>query len=185
MRRPALNTIKYTNFPCRTVSRRNRYAGTTPSSATSLSATPSFVALSSATVWGLFTLVFTANAHIVIPNVMRRPALNTIKYTNFTCRTVSRRNRYAGTTPSSATLLPATVRSPFTLRRSYRRRHRLVSFSLKSFRLWRCRCLPIRSPRSVTDEYWYVASAARSCAAEWRGSSDILRKLHLIRPLNN
>ena len=185
MRRPALNTIKYTNFTCRTVSRRNRYAGTTPSSATSLSATPSFVALSSATVWGLFTLVFTANAHIVIPNVMRRPALNTIKYTNFTCRTVSRRNRYAGTTPSSATLLPATVRSPFTLRRSYRRRHRLVSFSLKSFRLWRCRCLPIRSPRSVTDEYWYVASAARSCAAEWRGSSDILRKLHLIRPLNN
>ena len=91
---------------------------------------------------------------------MRRPALNTIKYTNFTCRTVSRRNRYAGTTPSSATLLPATVRSPFTLRRSYRRRHRLVSFSLKSFRLWRCRCLPIRSPRSVTDEYWHVASAA-------------------------
>ena len=160
MRRPALNTIKYTNFTCRTVSRRNRYAGTTPSSATSLSATPSFVALSSATVWGLFTLVFTANAHIVIPNVMRRPAPNTIKYTNCICRILGRRNRHAGTTPSSATLLPATVRSPFTLRRSYRRRHRLVSFSLKSFRLWRCRCLSIRSPRSVTDEYWYVASAA-------------------------
>ena len=113
MRRPALNTIKYTNFTCRTVSRRNRYAGTTPSSATSLSATPSFVALSSATVWGLFTLVFTANAHIVIPNVMRRPALNTIKYTNFTCRTVGRRNQHAGmmlapATPLSATSLSAT-----------------------------------------------------------------------------
>ena len=155
MRRPALNTIKYANFTCRTVSRRNRYAGTTPSSATSLSATPSFVALSSATVWGLFTLVFTANAHIVIPNVMRRPALNTIKYTNFTCRTVSRRNRYAGTTPSSAV-----VRPPFTFRRSYRRRHRLVSFSSKSFRFGDVAALPIRSPRSVTDEYWYVASAA-------------------------
>ena len=155
MRRPALNTIKYTNFTCRTVSRRNRYAGTTPSSATSLSATPSFVALSSATVWGLFTLVFTANAHIVIPNVMRRPAPNTIKYTNCTCRTVGRRNRRAGTTPSSAT-----VRSLFTLRRSYRRRHRLVSFSSKSFRFGDVAALPIRSPRSVTDEYWYVASAA-------------------------
>lgn len=91
---------------------------------------------------------------------MRRPAPNTIKYTNCTCRILGRRNRHAGMTPLSATLLPATVRSPFTLRRSYRRRHRLVSFSLKSFRLWRCRCLSIRSPRSVTDEYWYVASAA-------------------------
>ena len=171
MRRLDPNTIKYTNCTCRTVGRRNRHAGTTPSSATSLSATPSFVALSSATVWGLSALVFTANAHIVIPNVMRRPALNTIKYTNCTCRTVGRRNRHAGTTPSSATLLPATVRSPFTLRRSYRRRHRLVSFSLKSFRLWRCRCLPIRSPRSVTDEYWYVASAAQLRAAEWRAGT--------------
>ena len=164
MRRLDPNTIKYTNFTCRTVGRRNRHAATTPSPATSLSATPSFVALSSATVWGPFTLVFTANAHIVIPNVMRRPAPNTIKYTNCICRTVGRRNRHAGTTPSSAV-----VRPPFTLRRSYRRRHRLVSFSSKSFRLWRCRCLPIRFPRSVTDEYWYVASAARNCAAEWWG----------------
>ena len=155
MRRPALNTIKYTNFTCRTVSRRNRYAGTTPSSATSLSATPSFVALSSATVWGLSALVFTANAHIVIPNVMRRPALNTIKYTNCTCRTVGRRNRHAGTTPSFAV-----VRPPFTFRRSYRRRHRLVSFSSKSFRFGDVAALPIRSPRPVTDEYWYAASAA-------------------------
>ena len=129
MRRPALNTIKYTNCTCRTVGRRNRHAGmmlapATPLSATSLFVTPSFVALSSETVWGLSTLVFTANAHIVIPNVMLRPAPNTIKYTNYTCRTVGRRNRHAGTTPSSAT-----VRVPFTLRRSYRRRHRLVSFS--------------------------------------------------------
>ena len=226
MRRPTLNTIKYTNCTCRTVGRRNRRAGmmlapATSLSATSLSATHSFVALSSATVWGLSALVFTANAHIVIPNVMRRPTLNTIKYTNCTCRTVGRRNRRAGTTPSSAT-----VRSPFTLRRSYRRRHRLVSFSSKSFRFGDVAALPIRSPRPVTDEYWYVASAARSCAAEWRrchveqvkqnikspaffagrsgnltirrlrrtapcggvaggDSSDILRKLHLIRPLNN
>ena len=227
MRRPALNTIKYTNFTCRTVSRRNRYAGTTASSATSLSATPSFVALSSATVWGLSALVFTANAHIVIPNVMRRPAPNTIKYTNCTCRTVGRRNRRAGTTPSSAV-----VRPPFTFRRSYRRRHRLVSFSSKSFRFGDVAALPIRSPRSVTDEYWYVASAApivrrsggrvlpfRAGCGEVResiiairrlfagrsgnltirrlrrtapcggvaggDSSDILRKLHLIRPLNN
>ena len=173
MRRLDPNTIKYTNCTCRTVGRQNRHAGTTPSSATSLSATylsatylsatPSFVALSSETVWGLSTLVFTANAHIVIPNVMRRPALNTIKYTNCTCRTVGRRNRHAGTTPSSAV-----VRPPFTLRRSYRRRHRLVSFSSKSFRFGDVAALPIRSPRSVTDEYWYVASAARSCAAEWR-----------------
>ena len=155
MRRPALNTIKYTNFTCRTVSRRNRYAGTTPSSATSLSATPSFVVLSSATVWAPFTLVFTANAHIVIPNVMRRPAPNTIKYTNCTCRTVGRRNRHAGTTPSFAV-----VRPPFTFRRSYRRRHRLVSFSSKSFRFGDVAALPIRSPRPVTDEYWYAASAA-------------------------
>ena len=155
MRRPALNTIKYTNFTCRTVSRRNRYAGTTPSSATSLSATPSFVALSSATVWGLSVLVFTANAHIVIPNVMRRLDPNTIKYTNCICRILGRRNRHAGTTPSSAV-----VRPPFTFRRSYRRRHRLVSFSSKSFRFGDVAALPIRSPRSVTDEYWYVASAA-------------------------
>ena len=104
---------------------------------------------------GLSALVFTANAHIVIPNVMHRPAPNTIKYTNFTCRTVGRRNRHAGTTPSSAV-----VRPPFTFRRSYRRRHRLVSFSSKSFRFGDVAALPIRSPRSVTDEYWYVASAA-------------------------
>ena len=186
MRRLDPNTIKYTNCTCRTVGRQNRHAGTTPSSATSLSATylsatylsatPSFVALSSATVWGLSALVFTANAHIVIPNVMRRPALNTIKYTNCTCRTVGRRNRHAGTTPSSAV-----VRPPFTLRRSYRRRHRLVSFSSKSFRFGDVAALPIRSPRSVTDEYWYVASAARSVRRSGgRGSSDILRKLHLI-----
>ena len=135
-------------------------APATSLSATFLSATHSFVALSSATVWGLSALVFTANAHIVIPNVMRRPALNTIKYTNCTCRTVGRRNRRAGTTPSSATLLPATVRPPFTLRRSYRRRHRLVSFSSKSFRFGDVAALPIRSPRPVTDEYWYAASAA-------------------------
>ena len=173
MRRLDPNTIKYTNCPCRILGRRNQHAGTTPSSATSLSATylsatPSFVALSSAIVWGLSALVFTANAHIVIPNVMLRPAPNTIKYTNCTGRTVGRRNRHAGMTPLSATLLPATVRSPFTLRRSYRRRHRLVSFSSKSFRFGDVAALPIRSPRSVTDEYWYVASAARSCAAEWR-----------------
>ena len=173
MRRLDPNTIKYTNCTCRTVGRRNRRAGmmlapATSLSATSLSATHSFVALSSATVWGLSALVFTANAHIVIPNVMLRPAPNTIKYTNCTGRTVGRRNRHAGMTPLSATLLPATVRSPFTLRRSYRRRHRLVSFSSKSFRFGDVAALPIRSPRSVTDEYWYVASAARSCAAEWR-----------------
>ena len=186
MRRLDPNTIKYTNCTCRTVGQRNRHAGmmlapATPLSATSLSATPSFVALSSATVWGLSALVFTANAHIVIPNVMLRPAPNTIKYTNCTGRTVGRRNRHAGMTP-----LSATVRSPFTLRRSYRRRHRLVSLSSKSFRFGDVATLPIRSPRPVTDEYWYVASAARNCAAEWRGSSsDILRKLHLIRPLNN
>ena len=160
MRRLDPNTIKYTNCTCRILGRRNRRAGTTPSSATSLSATPSFVALSSAIVWGLSALVFTANAHIVIPNVMLRPAPNTIKYTNCTGRTVGRRNRHAGMTPLSATLLPATVRSPFTLRRSYRRRHRLVSFSSKSFRFGDVAALPIRSPRSVTDEYWYVASAA-------------------------
>ena len=168
MRRPAPNTIKYTNCICRTVGRRNRRAGmmlapATSLSATSLSATPSFAALSSATVWGLSALVFTANAHIVIPNVMRRLDPNTIKYTNCTCRILGRRNRHAGTTPSSATVL-----SLFTLRRSYRRRHRLVSFSSKSFRFGDVAALPIRSPRSVTDEYWYVASAARSCAAEWR-----------------
>ena len=165
MRRLDPNTIKYTNCTCRILGRRNRHAGTTPSSATplpatSLSATPSFVALSSATVWGLSALVFTANAHIVIPNVMLCPAPNTIKYTNCICRILGRRNRHAGTTPSSATLLPATVRSPFTLRRSYRRRHRLVSFSSKSFRFGDVAALPIRFPRSVTDEYWYVASAA-------------------------
>ena len=165
MLRPAPNTIKYTNCTCRTVGRRNRHAGTTPSpatslSATSLSATPSFVALSSATVWGLSALVFTANAHIVIPNVMLRPAPNTIKYTNCICRILGRRNRHAGMTPLSATLLPATVRSPFTFRRSYRRRHRLVSFSSKSFRFGDVAALPIRSPRPVTDEYWYAASAA-------------------------
>ena len=155
MRRLDPNTIKYTNCICRILGRRNRCAGTTPSSATSLSATPSFAALSSATVWGLSALVFTANAHIVISNVMRRPAMNTIKYTNCTCRTVGRRNRHAGTTPSSAV-----VRPPFTFRRSYRRRHRLVSFSSKSFRFGDVAAFLIRSPRSVTDEYWYVASAA-------------------------
>ena len=165
MRRLDPNTIKYTNCTCRTVGRRNRYAGmmlapATSLSATSLSATPSFVALSSATVWGLSALVFTANAHIVIPNVMLRPAPNTIKYTNCICRILGRRNRHAGMTPLSATLLPATVRSPFTLRRSYRRRHRLVSFSSKSFRFGDVAALPIRSPRPVTDEYWYAASAA-------------------------
>ena len=181
MLRPALNTIKYTNCTCRTVGRRNRCAGMMLAPATSLSATHSFVALSSATVWGLSALVFTANAHIVIPNVMLRPALNTIKYTNCTCRTVGRRNRHAGTTPSFAV-----VRPPFTFRRSYKRRHRLVSFSSKSFRFGDVAALPIRSPRPVTDEYWYAASAAQLRAAEWRGSSsDILRKLHLIRPLNN
>ena len=168
MRRPALNTIKYTNFTCRTVGQRNRHAGmmlapATPLSATSLSATPSFVALSSATVWGLSALVFTANARIVIPNVMLRPALNTIKYTNCTCRTVGRRNRHASAMPSSAV-----VRPPFTLRRSYRRRRRLVSFSSKSFRFGDVAAFLIRSPRPVTDEYWYVASAAQLRAAEWR-----------------
>ena len=160
MRRLDPNTIKYTNCTCRTVGRRNRCAGmmlalATSLSATSLSATPSFVVLSSATVWAPFTLVFTANAHIVIPNVMLRPAPNTIKYTNCTCRTVGRRNRHAGTTPSFAV-----VRPPFTFRRSYRRRHRLVSFSSKSFRFGDVAALPIRSPRPVTDEYWYAASAA-------------------------
>ena len=140
MRRLDPNTIKYTNCTCRTVGRRNRHAATTPSPAT---------------IRVLFTLVFTANAHIVIPNVMLRPALNTIKYTNCICRILGRRNRHAGTTPSSAT-----VRAPFTLRRSYRRRHRLVSFSSKSFRFGDVAALPIRSPRPATDEYWYVASAA-------------------------
>ena len=86
---------------------------------------------------------------------MRRPAPNTIKYTNCTCRILGRRNRHAGTTPSSAV-----VRPPFTFRRSYRRRHRLVSFSSKSFRFGDVAALPIRSPRPATDEYWYVASAA-------------------------
>ena len=175
MRRPALNTIKYTNFTCRTVGRRNRRAGmmlapATSLSATSLSATHSFVALSSATVWGLSVLVFTANAHIVIPNVMRRLDPNTIKYTNCICRILGRRNRHAGTTPSSAV-----VRPPFTFRRSYRRRHRLVSFSSKSFRFGDVAALPIRSPRSVTDEYWYVASAARSGAAERRVGAAVQR----------
>ena len=213
MRRLDPNTIKYTNCTCRILGRRNRHAGmmlapATSLSATSLSATPSFVVLSSATVWAPFTLVFTANARIVIPNVMLRPAPNTIKYTNCTCRTVGRQNRHAGTTPSPATIrvlftlvftanahivipnvmlrpapntikytnctcrtvgrqnrhagmMPssATVRSPFTLRRSYRRR-RLVSFSSKSFRFGDVTAFLIRSPRSVTDEYWYVASAA-------------------------
>ena len=195
MRRLDPNTIKYTNLTCRTVGRRNQHAGMMLAPATSLSATPSFVALSSATVWGLSALVFTANAHIVIPNVMLRPAPNTIKYTNCTCRTVGRRNQHAGTmlapatslsatplsaTPSfvvlsSATLLPATVRSPFTLRRSYRRRHRLVSFSSKSFRFGDVTALPIRSLRPVTDEYWYVASAARSGAAEQRVGAAVSR----------
>jgi len=176
MRRLDPNTIKYTNCTCRTVGRQNRHAGMMLAPATSLSATSL-----SATVRSLFTLVFTANAHIVIPNVMLRPALNTIKYTNFTCRTVGRRNRHAGTTPSSAT-----VRVPFTLRRSYRRRHRLVSFSSKSFRFGDVAAFLIRSPRSVTDEYWYVASAAPTVRRSGgRGSSDILRKSHLIRPLNN
>ena len=86
---------------------------------------------------------------------MRRLDPNTIKYTNCTCRTVGRRNRHAGTTPSFAV-----VRPPFTFRRSYRRRHRLVSFSSKSFRFGDVAALPIRSPRPVTDEYWYVVSAA-------------------------
>lgn len=86
---------------------------------------------------------------------MRRLDPNTIKYTNCTCRTVGRRNRHAGTTPSFAV-----VRPPFTFRRSYRRRHRLVSFSSKSFRFGDVAALPIRSPRPVTDEYWYAASAA-------------------------
>ena len=140
MRRLAPNTIKYTNCICRTVGRRNRRAG---------------MMLAPATVRAPFTLVFTANAH---PNVMRRPAPNTIKYTNCICRILGRRNRHAGMTP-----LSATVRSPFTLRRSYRRRHRLVSFSSKSFRFGDVAALPIRSPRPATDEYWYVASAARSC----------------------
>ena len=175
MRRLDPNTIKYTNCTCRILGRRNRHAGTTPSSATplpatSLSATHSFVALSSATVWGLSALVFTATARIVIPNVMRRPALNTIKYTNCTCRILGRRNRHAGTTPSSAV-----VRPPFTLRRSYRRRHRLVSFSSKSFRFGDAAALPIRFPRSVTDEYWHVASAARSGAAERRVGAAVQR----------
>ena len=155
MLRPAPNTIKYTNCTCRTVGRRNRRAGMMLAPATSLSATHSFVALSSATVWGLSALVFTANARIVIPNVMRRLDPNTIKYTNCICRILGRRNRHAGTTPSSAV-----VRPPFTLRRSYRRRHRLVSFSSKSFRFGDVAALPIRSPRPVTDEYWYAASAA-------------------------
>ena len=155
MLRPALNTIKYTNCTCRTVGRRNRRAGMMLAPTTSLSATHSFVALSSATVWGLSALVFTANARIVIPNVMRRLDPNTIKYTNCICRILGRRNRHAGTTPSSAV-----VRPPFTLRRSYRRRHRLVSFSSKSFRFGDVAALPIRSPRPVTDEYWYAASAA-------------------------
>ena len=190
MLRPAPNTIKYTNCTCRTVGRRNQHAGTmlapaTSLSATPLSATPSFVVLSSATVWAPFTLVFTANAHIVIPNVMLRPAPNTIKYTNCTCRTVGRRNRHAGTTPSSATLLPATVRSPFTLRRSYRRRHRLVSFSSKSFRFGDVTALPIRSLRPVTDEYWYVASAARSGAAEWRAGAAVPRGMRRGAGIDN
>ena len=43
---------------------------------------------------------------------------------------------------------------------SFGRRHRLVSFSSKSFRFGDAAALPIRFPRSVTDEYWYVASAA-------------------------
>ena len=145
-------------------------APVTSLSATSLSATPSFVALSSATVWGLSALVFTANAHIVIPNVMRRLDPNTIKYTNCICRILGRRNRHAGTTPSSAV-----VRPPFTFRRSYRRRHRLVSFSSKSFRFGDAAALPIRFPRSVTDEYWYVASAARSGAAEQRVGAAVSR----------
>ena len=85
---------------------------------------------------------------------MRRLDPNTIKYTNCTCRILGRRNRHAGMMP-----LSATVRSPFTLRRSYRRR-RLVSFSSKSFRFGDVTAFLIRSPRSVTDEYWYVASAA-------------------------
>ena len=190
MLRPAPNTIKYTNCTCRTVGRRNQHAGmmlapATSLSATPLSATPSFVVLSSATVWAPFTLVFTANAHIVIPNVMLRPAPNTIKYTNCTCRTVGRRNRHAGTTPSSATLLPATVRSPFTLRRSYRRRHRLVSFSSKSFRFGDVTALPIRSLRPVTDEYWYVASAARSGAAEWRAGAAVPRGMRRGAGIDN
>ena len=180
MLRPALNTIKYTNCTCRTVGRRNRRAGMMLAPATSLSATHSFVALSSATVWGLSALVFTANARIVIPNVMRRLDPNTIKYTNCICRILGRRNRHAGTTPSSAV-----VRPPFTLRRSYRRRHRLVSFSSKSFRFGDVAALPIRSPRPVTDEYWYAASAAPIVRRSGGGGSDILRKLHLIRPLNN
>ena len=91
---------------------------------------------------------------------MRRLDPNTIKYTNCICRILGRRNRHAGMTPLSATLLPATVRSPFTFRRSYRRRHRLVSFSSTSFRFGDVAALPIRSPRPVTDEYWYVVSAA-------------------------
>ena len=185
MRRLDPNTIKYTNFTCRILGRRNRHAGmmlapVTSLSATSLSATPSFVALSSATVWGLSALVFTANAHIVIPNVMRRPALNTIKYTNCTCRTVGRRNRRAGMTPSSAV-----VRPPFTFRRSYRRRHRLVSFSSKSFRFGDAAALPIRFPRSVTDEYWYVASAARSGAAEWRAGAAVPRGMRRGAGIDN
>ena len=120
--------------------------------------------------------LFPAGARSIAPNVMRRLDPNTIKYTNCTCRILGRRNRHAGTTPSSAV-----VRPPFTLRRSYRRRHRLVSFSSKSFRFGDVAALPIRSPRSVTDEYWYVASAAPIVRRSGgRGSSDILRKLHLI-----
>ena len=99
--------------------------------------------------------LFPAGARSIAPNVMRRLDPNTIKYTNFTCRILGRRNRRAGTTPSFAV-----VRPPFTFRRSYRRRHRLVSFSSKSFRFGDVAALPIRSPRPVTDEYWYAASAA-------------------------
>ena len=43
---------------------------------------------------------------------------------------------------------------------SFGRRHRLVSFSSKSFRFGDAAALPIRFPLSVPDEYWYVASAA-------------------------
>ena len=111
---------------------------------------------------------------------MRRLDPNTIKYTNCPCRTVGRRNRRAGMTPSSAV-----VRPPFTFRRSYRRRHRLVSFSSKSFRFGDAAALPIRFPRSVTDEYWYVASAARSGAAEWRAGAAVPRGMRRGAGIDN
>ena len=129
--------------------------------------------------FGRLSRLFSQRTHYTLSRTLKlRPAPNTIKYTNCTCRILGRRNRHAGTTPrpqwfgrpSRLSILQAAASPCF--------------FSSKVLGSAMSLPFPYGPWRSVTDEYWYVARCTDR-AAEWRGGAAVPRGMRRGAGIDN